>query len=272
MYELSDGTLPDRAPADAETIDAPIDDAMASPATAPEVGDTDTGSSLWAGDRGRLAEQSRRALLELIQGPYLSGARKPRLWGALLTDTDAIRSRLHELFLELVIDTVDEFAFVRPVRTDELAVPVAVRTATLTFMDTLMLLVLRQMLLAAHGEQRVIVGRDEVYEQLQAYRSSRDEADYEKRMNASWVKLMNKLGLIHKAGADDRVEISPVVKFIVDADRVTALTAEYRAAAQRGSAAGRGETLDEALDETLDETALDADDTEDDDTESGTTA
>jgi len=195
------------------------------------VGPDDASSaSLWSGDRGRLGENSRRALLELVQGPYLSGARKPRLWSALLTDTDEIRSRLHELFLELVIDTVDEFAFVRPVRTEELAVPVAVRTAALTFMDTLMLLVLRQTLLAAHGEHRVIVGRDEVFEQLRTYRSSRDEADYEKRMNSSWAKLMNKLGLIHKAGSDDRVEISPVVKFIVDADRVAALTAEYRAA------------------------------------------
>lgn len=199
-------------------------------AHAPAEPDDASSPPLWSGDRGRLGENSRRALLELVQGPYLSGARKPRLWSALLTDTDEIRSRLHELFLELVIDTVDEFAFVRAVRTEELVVPVAVRTAALTFMDTLMLLVLRQTLLAAHGEQRVIVGRDEVFEQLRTYRSSRDEADYEKRMNSSWAKLMNKLGLIHKAGSDDRVEISPVVKFIVDADRVAALTAEYRAA------------------------------------------
>lgn len=188
---------------------------------------------LWRGDRGQLSDPSRRALLELIQGPYLSGAHKPQLWTALMTDTELIRSRLHELFLDLVVDPVDEFAFVRTARTDEVKVPVAVRTATLTFMDTLMLLVLRQTLLAAHGEQRVIVGRDEIYDQLQAYRRTRDETDYEKRMNASWTKLMNKLGLIHKAGADDRVEISPVVKFIVDADRVEALTAEYRNAAAR---------------------------------------
>ena len=195
-----------------------------------ETADTGDEQGLWSGDRGRLSENSRRALLELIQGPYLSGARKPRLWSSLLTDTDEIRARLHELFLDLVIDPVDEFAFVRPVRTDELTVPIAVRTASLTFMDTLMLLVLRQTLLAAHGERRVIVDRDEVYEQLRAYRGTRDEADYDKRMNASWVKLMNKLGLIHKAGADNRVEISPAVKIIVDADRVAALTAEYRAA------------------------------------------
>jgi len=248
MFELADRAPQDEETAADDATDDMPDDAVAL-ALVPEADDpAESTEALWAGDRGRLAENTRRALLELVQGPYLSGARKPRLWAALLTDTDAIRSRLHELFLELVIDPVDEFAFVRPVRTDELQVPVAVRTATLTFMDTLMLLVLRQMLLAAHGEQRVIVGRDEVYEQLQAYRSVRDEADYEKRMNASWVKLTNKLGLIHKAGADDRVEISPVVKFIVDADRVAALTVEYRAAAQRGSDPARDAASDESTD------------------------
>lgn len=227
------------------TVEPALSDAQ--PATG---ADDETSPTLWSGDRGRLAENSRRALLELVQGPYLSGARKPRLWSALLTDTDEIRARLHELFLELVIDTVDEFAFVRPVRTEELAVPVAVRTAALTFMDTLMLLVLRQTLLAAHGEHRVIVGRDEIFEQLRTYRSSRDEADYEKRMNSSWAKLMNKLGLIHKAGSDDRVEISPVVKFIVDADRVAALTAEYRAASAES---GTRETPEHSTEESDEE-------------------
>ena len=51
------------------------------------------------------------------------------------------------------------------------------RTATLTFMDTAMLLVLRQMLLAGEGDGRVIVGRDEVFDQLRVYRTGdRDDA------------------------------------------------------------------------------------------------
>ena len=233
MFEPDDEHRPDDPAIERAVDPSEVLDGVTDMGDAPAASDDPTPGLLWRGDRGQLSESSRRALLELIQGPYLSGAHKPQLWAALMADTDLIRSRLHELFLDLVIDPVDEFAFVRAVRTDELKVPVAVRTATLTFMDTLMLLVLRQTLLAAHGERRVIVGRDEVYEQLQAYRGPRDETDYEKRMNASWTKLMNKLGLIHKAGADDRVEISPVVKFIVDADRVEALTAEYRRAAAR---------------------------------------
>ena len=136
-------------------------------------------TALWTGDTGVMGEQSRRALLELIKGPYLSGVKAPALWSALLADEASIRSRLHELFLELVVDRVGEFAFVRNVSTTELTVPSTVRSAALTFLDTAMLLVLRQMLLAGEAEGRVIVGQEDVFEQLQVYRTvDRDESDF----------------------------------------------------------------------------------------------
>ena len=56
-------------------------------------------TALWTGDTGVMGEQSRRALLELIKGPYLSGVKAPALWSALLADEASIRSRLHEVFL-----------------------------------------------------------------------------------------------------------------------------------------------------------------------------
>jgi hypothetical protein len=194
---------------------------------------SDAVAGLWAGDTGVLTEGSRRALLELIKGPYLSGATNAGLWSALLADESALRSRLHELFLELVIDRTGEFAFVRNVVTDELATPSTVRTATLTFMDTAMLLVLRQLLLAGENDGRVIVGRDEVFEQLRVYRGKdRDERDYDRRMSSSWLKMRNTLRVVHSAGPtdsdEDRVEISPVLRLIVDAEPVRAIGAEYQ--------------------------------------------
>lgn len=205
------------------------DAASTPPDGVPASSDADAASAaLWPGDAGVLREPSRRALLELVKGPYLSGTKSPALWSALLADEPSIRSRLHELFLELVVDRIGEFAFVRNVDAGELATPTTVRTESLTFLDTAMLLVLRQMLLTAEGEGRVIVGQDEVFEQLHVYRTAdRDEHDFTKRLNASWGKMQNKLRIIHNAG-DDRVEISPVLRLIVDAEQVNAIAAEYR--------------------------------------------
>ncbi len=208
--------------------------------------DTDAApaTALWTGDTGVLGEQPRRALLELIKGPYLSGVKAPALWSALLFDEAGIRSRLAELFLELVIDRVGEFAFVRNVSSAELKVPSAVRSAALSFLDTAMLLVLRQMLLAGEGEGRVIVGRDDVFEQLRVYRTAdRDESDFAKRLNSSWLNMKNKLRVIHQAGAEDRAEISPVLRLIVDADQIQAIGAEYRRIAAAGAASGAGAGL-----------------------------
>lgn len=206
-------------------------------------------AALFEGDTGRLVEHSRRALLELIRGPYLSSTQNPSVWSALRSDETEIRSRLHDLYLDLVLDADAGFAFVRNVADDEgTGLPRTIRSAPLTFLDTAMLLVLRQLLLAAHGERRVIVGRDEVFEQLSVYRTvDRDERDFEKRMNASWLKMRNTLRVVHAAGRDeqeDRVELSPVLRLIVDADQVRAIRDEYAALIARGTVAESGRTED----------------------------
>jgi len=192
-------------------------------------------AGLWPGDSGELEDRTRRVLLRLVRGPYLSGVREAQLWSVLLSDERVIRSRLADLFLELVIDRDHEFAFVRNVA-DETA-PKAVRSEALTFLDTAMLLALRQILLSEEGRGRVIVGQAEVFEQLAVYRTAdRDEQDFTRRLNSSWHKMQNKFRVLHSVG-EDRAEISPVLRLIVDADQVRAITAEYERIARDGSGA-----------------------------------
>jgi hypothetical protein len=182
-------------------------------------------------------------LLELLKGPYVSGAQNPGLWAALVADQATIRSRLHDLFLDLVLDEYDEFAFTRKVETHDLQVPSALRAERLTFLDTAMLLVLRQFLLTAPGEERVIVGQDEVYEQLSVYRDG-DESTFLRNLNGSWGRMVSRLRVLHSAG-EDRFQISPMVRFLIDEDRVRELTAVYRRIAggedPAGSEYGGGE-------------------------------
>ncbi|MEJ1089738.1 DUF4194 domain-containing protein [Microbacterium sp. Mu-80] len=198
---------------------------------------------LWRGDTGTLQERSRRALLELVRGPYLSRARSSQNWSSLLADESSIRSRLNDLFLELVLDRDSEFAFVRNAESTEIQVPRAVRSESLTFIDTAMLLALRHALLNEDAHGRVIVGQDELYESLDVYRTAdRDLTDFRKRLNASWSKMVNKLRVLHPVG-DDRAEISPVVRMLVDADQVDALQTVYDSLA---ADAGKTETESDA--------------------------
>lgn len=201
---------------------------------------------LWDGDHGTLREPSRRALLEVLKGPYLSGRRRPQLWASLVADESAIRSRLHDLFLDLVIDRQDEFAFTRKVRVPEIDAPSALRAESLSLIDSIMLLTLRQLLLAAVGEPRVIVGKDEVFERLLVYRTG-DAATYQRTLNAAWGRMTNRYRVIHTVD-EDRAEISPVVKFIVDHDLATALQEEYGRLASADRAPSADPTADEGGD------------------------
>ena len=61
----------------------------------------------------------------------------------------------------------------------------------------------------------------------------RDEKDFASRVNSSWNKMQNKLRVLHAVG-DDRAEISPVLRLLVDADQIRAITSEYHRIAREG--------------------------------------
>lgn len=186
------------------------------------------GTILWAGDAGGLREPSRRALVQLLRGPYVSAARHPALWGAVLNDQEQLRARLADMFLELVVDVDQEVAFIRNVDVDGLDAPRVVRTAPLTFMDTALLLHLRQQLLTGGVGERVIVGIDEVREHLAVYQpaSDADHAGFAKRISASWEKL-KKYGLLSTTSTEDRFEVSPVLRLVFGPEQIAAVRAEY---------------------------------------------
>jgi hypothetical protein len=183
---------------------------------------------LWDGDNGTLREPSRRVLVQLLRGPYLSASRHGNLWTALLSDEDAVRSSLADLFLDLVTDHAAQVAFVRNTSADVDA-PKVMRTATLTFLDTALLLHLRQTLLQESGGRKTIVGADEVADQLQVYRGkdNADIAGFSKRINSSWQKMVE-YGLLAASSTEGRFEVSPVLRLVFGAEEIAAVQAEYR--------------------------------------------
>src|SRR5690625_4524813 len=186
-----------------------------------------TPARLWDRDTGTLRKASRTVLTALIKGPYVSAQRHPQNWRALLADAAEIRSRLADMFLDLVVDDERAIAFVRNAETYDDDAPQVVRTSPLTLMDTAMLLHLRRELVTATGGGRVIIGREEVYEHLQAYRSqiSTDDAGFSKRINSSWKKMEN-LGILQRtatSSVEGRFEVSPVLRLIFGPEQIEAL-------------------------------------------------
>lgn len=188
-------------------------------------------NALFSGDTGVLPLETRRALVQLLAGPFLDGRRHPKLWPVLERDEAVIRSRLSELFLELVIDRDLQVAFTRQADTGDLEAPLLLRRVQLTFIDSVLLLHLRQRLTQAdsHGE-RAVISIEEIHEHLSLYERSAntDRAGFAKRVQAS-VEKAKKHGILQKIRAsEDRFEISPALKLLFSAETIQTLTHLYK--------------------------------------------
>lgn len=191
----------------------------------------DQATVLFPNDQGALPADTRRALVNLLTGPSLDARRQAKLWQVLLRDELVLRARLHELFLELVIDREQGVAFTRQVSEDDLDAPILLRRANLTFVETVLVIFLRSRLTqsAAHGE-RATVSASEMLESLSVYEraDNTDRAKFVKQAQAA-IEKAKKLNFLHKLrGPEDRFEISPTLKLLFPAEEIQALTTLYR--------------------------------------------
>ncbi|PHV09372.1 hypothetical protein CSQ96_02470 [Janthinobacterium sp. BJB412] len=220
------------------------------PTVASEAGEgAPPSTALFSGDSGELPLDTRRALVQLLSGPALDGRRHAKLWPILLRDEVTVRRHLAELFLELVIDRDMQVAFTRQADTGDLEVPLLLRRAQLTFIDSILLLYLRQRLTQADAQgERAVVDLSEIVDNLTLYEraASTDRAGFTKRVNAS-VEKIKKHNILQKIRAsDDRFEISPTLKLLFSAEEIQTLTGLYqRMAAGDPAALGKQPTSDE---------------------------
>jgi hypothetical protein len=196
-----------------------------------EVVEQESDQGLYRGDSGELSFDSRRALVQLLAGPSLDAERHPKLWPVLIRDEPVIRSRLSELFLQLVIDHDLRVAFTRQAETGELEGPRLLRKSNLTFIDSILLLHLRQRLVQAESQgDRAVISPDEIVEALRVYEQSgsTDRAGFEKRVHASIEKIKKNSILRKIRSSDDRYEVSPTLKLLFSAEEIQSLTQIYR--------------------------------------------
>jgi hypothetical protein len=183
--------------------------------------------NLYPGDAGELPLETRRALVQLLAGPSLEARRHPKLWPALVRDEVVIRQRLADLFLDLVMDVDQKVAFTRQADVGEVDSPILLRRSQLTFLDSILLLYLRQCLTQADARgERAVVSTDEIAEHLSVYQAaaSTDRAGFAKRVHAS-IEKMKKNNMLQKIRAsEDRFEVSPTLKLLFSAEEITALT------------------------------------------------
>jgi hypothetical protein len=186
---------------------------------------------LFEGDTGELKGETRRCLVALLSGPSVDGRRQPALWQVLIRDRRILQSRLHETFLDLVVDIEQQVGFIRQIASDDGdSIPILLRRQQLTFIESVLVLLLRQRLTEADSaNERAVVSSQEMTDHLSVFEKANntDGVKFDKQCVAA-IEKCKQLNLIRPIRASDgRFEVSPTLKLLFSAEDILALIAAY---------------------------------------------
>ena len=185
----------------------------------------------FAGDRGTLAPEVRRVRVRLLQRRYLLAERSKEDWSVLIENQQLVESRLHDLFVRLIVDTSRGIAYKQQVRSDELDVPILLRDEAYSRAETLVLVYLRTVYQreSTAGERQARVDVEEVEQTVLSYFTDTD-GDLARRQRAVRGALarLRQEGIVEEE-SEGRFLISPLVEIVLSADRLRELASWLRA-------------------------------------------
>lgn len=187
-------------------------------------------NKLYEGDTGTLTGLQRRALAELIRGPYVSSVKSPEVFTAISNSREVLAQQLDNLFLTLILDEHAGVAYTKAWEADVSEKRALLRKQSLTFMDTVVILHLRRELVTTSPNERTIVDEGEVFEATLPYQghAGTDKSTQRKRFTAAWNKLKN-YSIIASTPTEGRFEVSPVLRIIFSSEEIAAVTESFRA-------------------------------------------
>lgn len=203
--------------------------------------------------KGRFSPELRRALVDLMRtGVVLAGA-KPQVFELLCRHQAEIEDYLAEMFLRILIDQSAGVALLLQNQEqdgpdeDEGESSALIIRRTLSLYDTLLLLVLRKHYQERQtaGEQQIIIDSERIEAMLTPFlpltNSSRSEG---RKLSGAITKMKEKKLLSPVRGEENRWEITPVIRYVVNAEFLERMLAEYQTLAGEAGSGLEGEQDD----------------------------
>ncbi|WP_028884913.1 DUF4194 domain-containing protein [Teredinibacter turnerae] len=198
-----------------------------------------------------MPHDARRVLVHLMRQGSVMASQKPKLFEQLCRYELAIRKHLSEVYLQLVLDRKSGVAFVASTASehvgniedngledeasdaDESATLIPKRT--LSLFDTLILLVLRKHYQdrESAGEQKITIDIERLESYLTPFLPITDHASKDRKKLLIRVKEMVKRKVLSTIrGEENRYEITPIIRYVVNASFLETMLTEYTALAQ----------------------------------------
>ncbi|MCG8612515.1 MAG: DUF4194 domain-containing protein [Pseudomonadales bacterium] len=210
-----------------------------------------------------MPHDARRVLVHLMRQGSVMASQKSKLFELLCRHEAAIRKHLSEVYLQLVLDQKTGVAFVASasyqnervnddgdvdvepgfegnseyqddLELDESTTLIPKRT--LSLYDTLILLVLRKHYQdrESAGEQKITIDIERLESYLTPFLPITDHASKDRKKLLARVKEMVKRKVLSTIrGAEDRYEITPIIRYVVSASFLESMLAEYTLLAQQ---------------------------------------
>ncbi|WP_031431505.1 DUF4194 domain-containing protein [Methylomicrobium agile] len=197
--------------------------------------------------QGRLPQEARRALIALMRHGVVMAENKRLLFEALCRYRAGIQEHLADMNLRLLLDEKAGIAMLLTQGGDgdgDEEGASLINRRTLSLYDTLLLLVLRKHYQEREtaGEQRVIIDNERIETALRPFlpltNSSRGDL---RQLNGALNTMKDRRILGAVRGEDDRYEITPVIRYVVNAAFLEQMLGEYTRLAERSGS----ETNDE---------------------------
>ncbi|MBO4270302.1 DUF4194 domain-containing protein [Microbispora triticiradicis] len=185
----------------------------------------DDPAGLFAGDAGTLDADVRRVLVQLLRRKFLLAEKNPAQWRTLLENQQIIESRMHDLFVRLVVDHDRGVAYKQQVRSAELDVPILLKDDPYTRAETLVLVHLRTVFQRERGTGEVSarVDIEELEQTVLTYFDPNDHnlARGQQEIRNAVQRLVTE-GLLTEESAG-RYRITPMVEVVLSTARLAEL-------------------------------------------------
>ncbi|MEV0355422.1 DUF4194 domain-containing protein [Nocardia sp. NPDC050697] len=191
----------------------------------------DDPAELFAGDAGTLDAEVRRVLVRLLQRRFLLAEKNSAQWRVLMENRQLIESRLHDLFVRLVVDHDRGLAYKQQVRSAELDVPILLKDEPYNRAETLVLVHLRTLFQheRAAGESSARVDIEELEQTVLTYFDPDDTNVARGQLEIrNAVRRLATEGLIVE-DSPGRYRITALVEVVLSAEKLAELDRWLRA-------------------------------------------
>lgn len=186
----------------------------------------ETSPAIFEGDISELFPEQRRCLHKLLKHRYLSAENNPKEWEILISNTDLIRSRLNDIFLDLHLDRERQIAFKRQATAGTDPLPTLLRTSSHTKEETIVMMFLRREfhLQCQNGEENVYIDRERLLAEVAQMRpeDATNRALDQSRTNKAIESLIVAQVLL-RTKDPDRFRISPIVEVLLSVEKLESL-------------------------------------------------